>query len=350
MKRDQMAACLLAPLISVSTSAATTEAPASPQLFDDSEIVSVKYPPWFKASFMDLREDLDEAQDAGKMGLMLFFGTNGCAYCRAFVDQTLGDQGLQQRLRDRFDVIGLEMFSSVEITDPEGQQLAVNDFAPREGADVAPTIIFVGTDGEQLLRLRGFYPPRQFRIVVDYLAERHFETTSLRDYAIAQTNPGSVMPSADTRPPTAATTTLDLDRRTTPAERPLLVFFGGSDCPECRRLRSHVLTHPPVSEQLERFETAHLDWSDDRTPLVTALGKRTNPADWARELEVTQVPTMVFFDEGGREVFRLGSQVMRQRMERAMLYVLEGAYADGTTYQQFTRAKTIEELTSASTR
>lgn len=347
MNRHQMAACLLAPLISASTMTATAERHSGPLFFDDSEIVSVEYPSWLKASFMDLGDDLDEARDAGKMGLMLLFGTQGCAYCKAFVRQSLGDQGLQQRLRDRFDVIGLEMFSDVEITDPDGQHLAVKDFALREGATVAPTIIFLGTDGRTLLRLRGYYPPRQFRIVIDYLEGRHFETASLRDYFIERISSGSASRSAETRSPIARTTALDFNRRILPTRRPLVVFFGGDDCLECRQLRSKVLTYPPVSKQIAHFETAHLDWSDDRTRIVTSLGRRSNPADWARELDVAQVPTMVFFDEGGQEVFRLESQVLRKRMERALLYVLEGAYADGTTYQQFTRAKTIEELSAA---
>jgi thioredoxin-related protein len=105
-----------------------------------------------------------------------------------------------------------------------------------------------------------------------------------------------------------------------------------------------VLAYPSVSKQSARYETAHLDWSDGHTPLITALGKRSDPADWVRELGVAQVPTMVFFDEGGQEVFRLESQVLRQRMERALPYVLERPCADGTTYQQFTRAKTNEKL------
>jgi thioredoxin-related protein len=323
---------------------AIAEDHSGPLLFDDSKIVSVEYPAWLKASFMDLGDDLDEARDAGKMGLMLLFGTEGCAYCNAFVRQSLSDQELQKRLRDNFDVIALEMFSDVEITDPDGQQLAVKDFALREGATVAPTVIFVGTDGRRLLRLRGYYPPQQFRLVIDYLEGRHFETASLRDYVVEQVSHGSARRSAETRGSMAPTTAFDLNRQNAPARRPLVVFFGGSDCRECQQLRSRVLTYPPVSKQLARFETAHLDWSDERTSLVTALGRRSNPADWARELDVTQVPTMVFFDEGGQEVFRLESQVHRNRMERALLYVLEGAYANGTTYQQFTRARTIEEL------
>jgi thioredoxin-related protein len=344
MNRYPMAACLLAPLIGTSTNALAAEGHSDPLFFDDSEVVSVEYPSWFKASFTDLRDDLAEARDDGKMGLLLLFGTDGCSYCKAFVRQSLSDQGLQRQVRENFDVIALEMFSDVEITDLNGQRLAVKDFAPREGATVSPTIVFVGTDGRQLLRLQGYYPPRQFRVVLDYLSGRHFETASLREYVIEQMSRSSELQSAETRGSAAPTTVLDFSRQNVPAERPLLVFFTGSDCPECEQLRSEILTYPPISEQVTHFETAHLDWSDGRTPLITAAGGHSNPADWARELEVTQVPTMVFFDEGGREVFRFESQVLRQRMERALLYVLERAYADGTTFQQFTRAKTIEKL------
>jgi hypothetical protein len=53
---------------------------------------------------------------------------------------------------------------------------------------------------------------------------------------------------------------------------------------------------------------------------------------------------LVFFDETGQEVFRLDSLVLRQRMERALLYVLEKAYLRGMTYQKFTRDKTIGKL------
>ena len=206
MNRHQMAACLLAPLIGTSTAAPAAEGHSGPLSFDDSKVVSVEYPSWFKASFMDLRDDLAEARDDGKMGLMLLFGTNGCAYCKAFVRQSLSDRGLQKQVRENFDVIGLEMFSDVEITDLNEQRLAVKDFALREGATVAPTIIFVGTDGRQLLRLQGYYPPRQFRVVLDYLAGRHFETASLRDYVVEQMSPRSALQSAETRSSTARTT------------------------------------------------------------------------------------------------------------------------------------------------
>ena len=79
-------------------------------LFDDSEIVSKEYRSWFKPSFMDLRDDLAEARDGGKQGLMLLFDTEGCAYCKAFQKHTLSDPMIQADVRANFDVVRLGMF------------------------------------------------------------------------------------------------------------------------------------------------------------------------------------------------------------------------------------------------
>ena len=43
--------------------------------FDDSAVFSVEYPLWFKQTFYDLHDDLDEAQAQRKHGVMLFFST-----------------------------------------------------------------------------------------------------------------------------------------------------------------------------------------------------------------------------------------------------------------------------------
>ncbi len=313
-------------------------------LFDDGEIVTLQYPDWFKPSFLDLGDDLADAQDSGKTGLMLYFGSEGCAYCKAFVEHTLADPKLQADLRARFDAIGLDMFSDLEMTDFAGERLRVKDFAIREGASVSPTLLFYGADGEPLLRIRGYYPPARFRTVLDYLGGGHYRTETLRTFAARQKTEGTPRSAEPEDSALLGNGPQVLDHTGVPARRPILVLFEAEDCTECRQLQSEVLSYPPVRQLLDRYETARFDWSDSDTPVVTPAGERSNPAAWAERLGIAQVPALLFFDESGQEVFRLESLVLRQRMERALLYVLEKAYLNGTTYQQFTRAKTIEKL------
>ena len=52
--------------------------------FDDTPLEEViTYPEWFKQSFLALDEDLQEATDAGKSGIAVYFGQKRCAYCKA---------------------------------------------------------------------------------------------------------------------------------------------------------------------------------------------------------------------------------------------------------------------------
>jgi hypothetical protein len=47
--------------------------------FDAAAIMHIEYPDWFKDSFLDLPEDIEEAREAGKDGLMILFTTQGCS-------------------------------------------------------------------------------------------------------------------------------------------------------------------------------------------------------------------------------------------------------------------------------
>jgi thioredoxin-related protein len=95
---------------------------------------------------------------------------------------------------------------------------------------------------------------------------------------------------------------------------------------------------------LQRLDVVRLDADDMQTPVLTPAGERSSPAGWAERLGITATPALVFFAEDGSEVLRFESLVLRQRMERAAMYVLEGAYRDGTGFQRFTRMKSIEAM------
>jgi thioredoxin-related protein len=334
----------LALLLIASASLCGPAAAGATRAFDDSEIVMSHYPPWFKQSFLDLGMDLEEAVDEGKLGLLLFFETDGCAYCAAFIRDVFADPAIRARVRARFDVIGLDIFQDDELTDFQGRAMPVKVFARHEGAVASPTLIFYGPDGARMLRAVGYHPPHRFAAMLDYVVDGHHRTESLRSFLArrrAEAAPEAEMALIPdplfTEPPYA------LDRRV-PAERPLLVLFERRDCDACRQLHEHVLAHPPVRQLLQRFEVVRLDADDAQTPVLTPRGERSSPAGWTQALDLAATPAIVFFAEDGSEVLRFESLVLRQRMQRAAMYVLEGAYRDGTGFQRFTRAKSIERL------
>lgn len=314
--------------------------------FDEAQITHIGYPAWFKESFLDLQEDIEEARDAGKVGVMLLFTSEGCSYCAEFIRTSLADPYLSGRLQDHFDAVGLDIFSDAELVDPAGRDTRVNQFALEAGAGFSPTLLFYGDSGRLLYRGVGYYPPERFSLVLDYLIGRHNEKASFRDLVATRTaSDGQLASDYRLRPdPLFSAPPFVLDRRHMPAQRPLLVIFEREGCRNCASLHAEVLTLPGVRDLIGRFEVVRLDAADTATPLITPDGARTTPAAWFGETGFSALPALLFFDEGGKEVLRTDALVLRQRMMNSLLYTLERAYENQWTYQRFARSKAIESI------
>ncbi len=66
-------------------------------IFDDSQLEDeLVYPDWFKLSLGDLNDDLDEAKQAGKKGIITYFGQKRCAYCEQFFKTSLAGYRARQ--------------------------------------------------------------------------------------------------------------------------------------------------------------------------------------------------------------------------------------------------------------
>jgi thioredoxin-related protein len=314
--------------------------------FDDSAIVGADDPPWFKKSFLDLREDLVEARADGKQGLMVLFSTAGCAYCKAFIERSLKDPAIAAIVRANFDTLHLEIFDDSGMKDLQGLGLPVKEFARREGAAFSPTVVFYGPDGKRIYRVVGYQPPDRFRSVLDYVVGGHHRTHSYRDFLDRRPTAMPIDASANTLPRDALFDPPPhaLDRRR-PAGKPLLVLFRQRGCDACRELHGYVLRDADVRALLSRFQAVQLDAGDTATTITAPDGRRLTPQRWSKELGLAEPPVMLFFDEAGREVLRIESVIYRQRMARALQYVLDKAYLRGIPFQRYTREKTLERLT-----
>jgi len=223
--------------------------------------------------------------------------------------------------------------------------MRVKQFAKEEGAEFSPTLLFYGREGETLLKVVGYQSPERFRVILDYVTGQHFRSESLRDYfrhrAVKATGVNlSVELKNDPlfiRPPYA------LDRSHFPANQPLLVIFEEVGCKECENFHADVLALNEVRAELKRFEVARFDAADDNTPVLTPHGSKVTPAFWFQQTGFTRVPGLLFFDESGNEVLKTDALVLRQRMMNSLLYVLEGAYKKGWTYQRYARLKGVEK-------
>ena len=85
---------------------------------------ALAYPDWFKLSFLDLGDDLREAVDGGKQGLLVYFGQKYCAYCRQLLEVNFGKQDIVDYTREHFDVVGMDIHGQRPVTAFNGSELS----------------------------------------------------------------------------------------------------------------------------------------------------------------------------------------------------------------------------------
>ncbi len=303
--------------------------------FDDTpQIRDTSYPDWFKVSFLDLPEDLKEANVTGKRGIMVYFGQKHCAYCEALIEVNFGKEDIVAYTRQHFDFISIDIWGDRDVVTLDEEVMSEKQFAERERTQFTPYIIFYDADGDEVMRLRGYYPPYKFRAALEYVADSHYDRETFREY-LERAEPGLAFEQdelieEDFFEPSPHI----LDRSRFRASQPLAVLFEQGDCHACEVLHSEQFQDPIILDRLEHFEVVQLDmWSD--TPVVTPAGERTTARQWAHDLGLFYAPTLLFFDEHGREIIRLDSVFRFHRLNSVLRYVLSNDYEDQPYFQRW---------------
>lgn len=296
-------------------------------------------PGWFKASFLDIGEDLADATASGRQ-LVLYFYQDGCPYCAKLLRENFADREIATYTREHFDVVPINIWGDREVTDLRGNSLTEKTFAAALRVQYTPTLIFVNDKGQAALRLNGYYPPHKFLLALHYVAEGHPGKVSFTDYLAAndagKAASGQIQPiEGALKPP------LRLKDTQSASGKPLLVLFEQAVCSACDELHTDVLTRPGVRESLKAFDVAQLDIAST-AKVQTPDGKELPARAWARQLGVQFTPSLVFFDPAGKEVFRTEAYLKTFHLQGAMDYVSSGAYKTQPNFQRYLQQRTDE--------
>lgn len=307
--------------------------------FDDTPLPPAEelvHPEWFKLSFLNLGEDLADTVRAGKRGLILYFGQKDCAYCKAHLEKNWGQEDIVNYTRQHFEVVGINVRGAGQVTDFNGAVYKERAYALAMKMNFTPSLLFYDGSADAALRLTGYYPSYEFRAALEYVADRHYLKESFRDY-LSRAEPAFSYGEEELndsavfgRPPYA------LDRSRLPAQGPLVVFFERRRCHACDVLHGGPLSDPRIIQRLGQFEVVQLDmWSN--TPVLTPGGERLTAVQWAQKLGLFYAPTLVFFDERGKEIIRVDSVVRFFRLNNVLEYISSGGYREYATFQQWRR-------------
>ena len=293
-------------------------------LFTAHTALAQEPPAWFTESLLDLREDVAEAAAQGKR-VMLYFGQDGCPYCKRLMEVNFRDAAIAAKTQQHFVALALNIWGDREVTWTDGVTSTEKQLAARLKVQFTPTLVFLDERGGVGLRLNGYYPPREFEAALDHAAGKvRPEQRAVSRGAALTAQPFFMAPPYDLR------------RR--PRGKPLALLFEAPSCERCDELHAGAFRQREVREQLARFDVVRLSLSENDA--LTGLdGRKTTPAALAKALAVGFVPTLVLFDARGQEVFRAEAYLRAFHLAGALDYVSSGAYAREPSFQRFLQSK-----------
>ena len=246
----------------------------------------------------------DEVADAAKQGkrVMLYFGQDGCPYCKQLMEVNFRQRPTVERMQKHFVAIALNIWGDRDVDWIDGTKSSEKQLAAKLKVQFTPTLLFLDEKGGIALRVNGYYAPQRFDAALDEAAgkPRKLQAGKAND----KLNPQSFF----------------TDKRT---GKPLLMLFETPHCAECDTLHREVFSRPEVLAELKRFDVM-------RFP---ASGKE------ARALKVDYVPTLVLCDSRGHEVLRMEAYFRPFHVAGALGYVASGAHRKEPSFQRFLQGK-----------
>lgn len=298
-------------------------------------------PAWFKESFLDLREDIQEATE-NKKRVLLYFYQDGCPYCAKLLQDNLGQKKLADKTKKYFDVIAINMWGDKEVTDLSGKLTTEKKFTEQMKVMYTPTLVFLTEKGQVALRVNGYYAPYKYETALDYVRGHNEKKLSFRNYARKFLIKATAGKLHDEKFILKKPYNL---QKLLKSNKPLLVLFEQKKCHDCDELHNDIFKRKETLEQIKRFNVVRLDmWSNEK--LQDFKNKTVTAKALAKKLNITHSPSFVFFDNKGNEVFRIDAYLKSFHTQSVLDYVASKAYKAQPNFQRYIskRADKLEAL------
>ena len=301
--------------------------------------ISSEKPDWFKESFLEFEEDVTEAAANGRR-VMLYFHQDGCPYCAMLVEENFTDPELKAYIIENFDGITLNMWGDRPVVSVAGQDFTEKSFAAALQVQYTPTLIFLDESGKVVLRLNGYYPPRDFRAALDYVVQKLEHKLSFSQYRLE----AMAAATGDLIDEDFYLDELDLQKIIAASNKPLAVYFEAPDCAECATMHARILGDKATRKLVRQADNIQLNVGSSQQ-ITTPAGKLVSVKQWARDLGIAYTPSVVFFDAAGKEVMRISAFLKTFHFQSVYAYVLDKAYLEEPEFQRYisTRADHIRE-------
>lgn len=291
-------------------------------------------PAYFKESFLEIADDVDEAADAEKH-VMLFFQLNACPYCDRMLTESFEADPNMGFIKKHFDTIAINTRGDREVVFNDELTMQEKDLSELLKVRATPAILFLNSDNKPVVRVNGYRAPERFAAILRYVQSKAYEETSLAEYLDSNLAKGRY---AFLDHP------LFVDRNDLSGiSGPLMLLFEDSTCIDCAELHERTLKRADVREQMRKFTVVRLD-ADSEQPMTAPDGSKTTPKAFARKHDMLYRPGVMMFD-GGKLIRRYDSLIFPFHFREGLRYVAEGFHRD-MEYRQYSERRREELLSS----
>ena len=141
---------------------------------------------FFNESFWDFTEELENAREAGKQGILVMFEMDECPFCHRMKTTVLNQPDVQDYFREHFLVFPVDIEGDIEVVDFKGKATTMKDFAFKQyRVRATPVFAFYDLDGKYIKRARFTGATRdkdEFLLLGRYVVEGAYEKQSFTRY------------------------------------------------------------------------------------------------------------------------------------------------------------------------
>ncbi len=296
--------------------------------------VAHQVPDWFKESFLEIQDDVDEATDEDKH-VLLFFQLNACPYCDRMLTESFEAEPLTSYIQQHFDTIAINVKGDREVVFNEELSVTEKELSEILNVRATPAIVFLDSNNKTVVRVNGYRAPERFRQVLQYVSSKGYEQGTLADH-MERTLANNVYQLRDNpmfRP----------IRDLSSVEGPLAVILEDSSCYDCNEFHDNILAKPLVQKELKNLTLVRLN-TDSPHMITDPDGEKMTAKALADKHQMIYRPGVLLFDQG-KLIRRNDSLAFPHHFKEGIRFVA-GGFHKTMDYRSYSEQRTEELLSS----
>ena len=142
------------------------------------------YKYFFNETWGDFKEELENARQQQKKGILIFFEMDECPFCHYMKMNVLNQPEVQAFYRDNFLIFSVDIEGDIEINNMQGKVMKQKDFAFRENrVRATPVFAFFDLQGNRIFRHTGKTSGvEEFLLMGEYVASGSYKEIKFTRY------------------------------------------------------------------------------------------------------------------------------------------------------------------------